>query len=202
MLQKAFVKLEEKETEKALAEINPVLDGGKLDKDAVTILMQELSFYPGYRLYEISAHDFNSGLQRYIVSGPAGNYILDGGNAVFSELNQAAPVTLTKNNICDYLRLYFMTVRGPDGFFRVIESFDDIPWYDEPRQTVRRTISSLISPLTVISEKESLYEIDATILYKQCLYSVRFQITQDGLIRPAQEKLLIEELDVKDDLFS
>ena len=53
MLQDALVKLDQEESAALLQEINPRLEGGPFAPGTVTILGQELSFYPGYRFQAV-----------------------------------------------------------------------------------------------------------------------------------------------------
>ena len=57
MLQDALIKLDPQESESVLLEINPKLQGGAFAPASVTILGQEVPFYPGYRFLDMADYE-------------------------------------------------------------------------------------------------------------------------------------------------
>lgn len=201
MFQKAFTKLEDEETEKLLADLNPALEGSDFTSDSVSLFAQDLSFYPGYRLFDLTSHDQVPAARRLVVYKPGTVMVLDGTNTPIQELNKEAPLEIDHKTVLDYVRFYFDSVRGPKGFFRVIESLDDIPWYEEPPQSVRRSMSGMIKPVSLSGKKnETPYEVHLTLLYSGALFETGVCIDKTGEIRQIKENLLLESLSVIDEI--
>jgi len=56
-----------KKNQTVVENINPVLEGGTFDPETVTILAQNLSFYPGCRFLDVADFSAVPALQRFVV---------------------------------------------------------------------------------------------------------------------------------------
>jgi len=200
MSQDAFVKLNKKESQAILKEVNPAVEGGKFNPDTVTILAQDLSFYPEYRFLDVADFSTMPAFQRFVVVGCDKCTVLNGTNEPIYELNKKIPVKLNKDNVIEYVRFFFNQVRGRSGRFTIIESIDDIAWREEPAPAVRKAIGQLLEPLELLGADAKGFRVEARMLSKSALYRVRINIGSDGQIgMPEDMELLIEDMPVFDD---
>lgn len=200
MTQDAFVKLNKKESQAILKEVNPAVEGGKFNPDTVTILAQDLSFYPEYRFLDVADFSTMPAFQRFVVVGRDRCTVLNGTNEPIYELNKKIPVKLNKDNVIEYVRFFFSQVKGRSGRFTIIESIDDIAWREEPAPAVRKAIGQLLEPLELLNADGKGFRVEARMLSKSSLYRVTMTVGNDGQIgMPEDMELLIEDMPVFDD---
>jgi hypothetical protein len=201
MAQDAFTKLDKKESQDVVASINPVLEGGAFDAETVTVLAQDLSFYPGCRFLDVADFSAVPALQRFAVYGPGRAVLLNGTNEPIYQLNKDVPLSLNDGNIFDYVRFFFGHVRGRHGRFIITESVEDIAWREEPPPAVRKAVGQLLEPLELASAADGTYKLAARILFRDSLFKATITVQPDGNVGISQEELLIEDIPVLDDTF-
>jgi hypothetical protein len=200
MFQDAYVKLDRLETEDLLSDLTGKLDGGAFDPQSSIVMARALSFYPGYKFYDVADHKTLPPARRFVIKKNKETTILDFTNTAIYDLNQRAPIQLNKDNIADYARFFFSFVRGRHGKFIIIESIDDIPWREEPPPAGRKAVAKMIAPVTFqgISVDGSYY-LTAQMLFKDSLFGADIYILPNGQVKISGEKLLIEDMPVLDD---
>lgn len=204
MYQDAFQKLDQDETEKFLNRAQPHLDGIGFNIVNVTVLSHALPFYEGYTFYDIG--DFSSAkpLHRYIIANDDHISVLDWTNTPIHKLNKDAPLALNEENLGDYVRFYFSYVRGDKGKFILCENVDDIPWKDDPPPSSRKSVGSMITPLTLVEGhgNDGEFHLEGTICFKNGLFKVDMIVQSDGMLEITNQELLLEDLPILDDVFN
>lgn len=200
MFQDAFLKLDRQECETLLEEIAPAIKGGKFSAETVTVLGQEISFYPGYRFLDIADHSLTPPPRRFVIHKPGDVVVLDWTNEPIYALNERAPLVLTEETVVEYARFFFTYIRGRHGRFIVTETVDDISWKEEPPPAARKAIGGVLEPLQLLSaDKEGVYHLGASLLFKDSLFKAQIHVTPQGQVSLTDETLLIENMPVTDD---
>ena len=203
MYQEAFTKLELAEIATILDALNPKFDGTIFDPVETTILTQDISFYPGYRLLDIADHAQMPPLRRYVLYKSADEFqILDFTNGPIYTLNLKLPINLNADTVIDYVRFFFSYVRGRHGRFIITEGVDDINWKDDPPPTARKAIGKMLMPVSLEEEtKDGNYQMKACMVFKDSLFKSTIQCDSKGYVALSDEELLVEDIPVLDDTF-
>ena len=202
MYQEASTKLELDEIAVILDKLNPEFDGSVFDPVETTILAQELSFYPGYRLLDISDHAAMPPLQRFALYSNSDFMILNFSNEVIYTLNQKLPINLNEKNVTDYVRFFFTYVRGRHGRFVITENTDDIAWKESPPPAARKAVGTMLMPVTLENiGRESDYQLSATMVFKDSLFKSKIKVDAKGFVSLSDEELLVEDMPVLNDTF-
>ncbi len=202
MFEEAFIRLDAQECETVLGDINPALEGGDFDSGSVTILGQELSFYPGYRFLDMADYEVTPHFRKFVIYKPGAVIVLDWTNKPLYELNNKAPLELTKETIADYVRFFFTYVRGPHGKFSIIETVDDISWSEEPPPAARKSLGKMLQPVMINGKNgDNSFHLTACLMFKGTLYKASIFVTKDGRITVSDEEIIIDDMPVADDIF-
>ncbi len=206
MMQDAYVKLARAETETILAALNPLFEGGAFEAETSVIMAKPLSFYPGYRLLDITEHKNMTPARRFVIlkngKKPIAeeSTIIDFTNLPIYQLNSQVPISITQENIIDYLRFFFSYVRGRHGRFLVVESVDDIPWREEPPPAARKAVAKMIHEVQLNGVgSDGAYQISAQMMFKDSLFKADIAILPSGQVTIGNEQLLVEDMPVLDD---
>lgn len=200
ILEGAFIKLEPAECENALAEINPALAGGPFDPASVTMLGQELAFYPGYRFLDIADYEATPHLRKFVIYRPGEVHVLDWTSAPIYALNGSAPLHLTLETAADYVRFFFTYTRGPHGRFMIVENVDDIIWDADPPPAARKAIGNMLQPVNIVENKAGNgFDLTACLLFGNILYSAIIEIEPGGRVSLRDEQILADDMPVRDD---
>lgn len=203
MFKDAFIKLDSKKTAKMVELINPHLDR-PYAADSVTIMVHDLSFYPGYFLVELADHSENPPVGRAVICNDKGAvHVLDWTNAPIFALNETIPVSLDNDDkIMDYARFFFAYVRGRHGRFLIVDTVDDIDWREEPAPAGRKALGKMIEPLHIKKkDADGTTILPAAIVFRDSLFAGEIYVQRDGTIEMKNEELLVEDIPVADDTF-
>lgn len=200
MYKEAFSKLELAEVATIMDKLGPELEGAVFDPLETTVLAQDITFYPGYRLLDIADHSQQPPRRRFVIYSPARHFIVDFSNEPIYAFNRELPIALNESNIDDYVRFFFNHVRGRHGRFIIVEGIDDINWKNDPPMTARRAIGKMIAPVTLerIDEKGH-YHLRVCIIFKDSLFRSAVRVEPSGLVSLSDEELLVEDIPVFDD---
>lgn len=198
----AFKKLEGPQAEILLEEVNPKLEGSRFDSSTATIMVHDLSFYPGYRFVEIANHEVNPPIIRNVIQKDKDIIVLDWTNEPIYLLNEKAPIKLDMNSAVDYVRFFFTYIRGRHGRFFITETVDDIRWREEPPPAARKAIGKLLAPLQITDVKDDgTFLLAANMMFKDSLFKTKVELKPNGRVELFDEELVIEDVPVEDDLF-
>ncbi len=201
MYREAFEKLELDEVATILDQVAPLLDGVQFDPIETTIMAVAVPFYKNFRFLDIADHTHMPSSHRYVMYSPQKSRAIDFTNEPIYALNEDVPIQLNYDSVRDYVRFFFTYVRGKHGRFLVIENIDDINWKEDPPPASRRTIGKMIMPVTLKTiEPDGIFRLEATMLFKDCLFKGDISVTPAGLVTLENEQLLVEDLPVVDDI--
>ena len=207
MFKKAFEKLELDAVAVILAAVNDHFDGGGFDPVETTIMAIDVPFYPGYKFLDITDASLSPARKRFaLVKSEAGSVVshvvvLDWTNEPIYILNQQAPIRLTADNIAEYVRFFFTYVRGKHGRFIVTENVDDINWKEDPPPQARKAITKMLLPVVLKEEKAGNFYLEITMMFRDSLFKADVEVQPNGLVSLSNEKLLVEDMPVRDDTF-
>lgn len=200
MYQEAFQKLEKKDIETLLERINPLLEGCTFEPSQTTIMAQKISFYPGYRYFDIADYSSVPPAQRFVIDDGSETIILDWTNAPLYALNEKLPIVLNEDTVTNYVRFFFDHVRGTNGRFLIAENIDDIRWRDDPPPAARKSIGQMIVPLSFKdTDRKGNFVVSMTVVFKDSLVKCDAIVTPNGEIDLANEEVLVEDMPVLDD---
>jgi hypothetical protein len=199
MYTESFETLSPSETKKALERLNPLFDGARFDSDDTTILAGDLPFYPGCRLLHIAHHSVNPPLERFVVSGPDRDTVLNFTNEAVYALNEAVPLSLTESTVEEYVRFFFAHVQGPQGRFLIVDGVDDIGWIEDPPPAARKAVGGMIAPLSLRAvHKDGRFELEGCMTFRDALFKATIMVAPDGRIALEDESILIEDMPISD----
>ncbi len=201
MFDQAFTKLEIEEVAGLVDEINKQVDGTIFDALETTIMSVDVPFYPSHRFLDVADHQTNPPLQRYVLQKKETQdfTILDWNYKTIYKVNEESPITVTDENVFDYIRFYFRYVKGRHGRFIVCESTDDINWKDEPPSDIKNALNKQISPLQLKEKrKDGVYIVHAFMMLKDALFEVDVYAEPSGRITMADHEIIMEDIPVLD----
>ena len=202
MFDEAFEKYDLDQVALILDELADDLKPAVFDPIATDIAHVPLSFYPGYHLLHIKSTDTQKGLERYCVYKRGSYRILNYKNDVVYALNEMVPIKLLGVTVLDYVAFFLKFVKGPHGFFHLIQSVDDIAWREEPPMQARKSIADMITPLTLkkvgSGEARDTYFCAATVMFKDGLFTCDITVDPKGFVKIDNQELLIEDMPVYD----
>lgn len=197
-----FIKLDLLECETVLEEVNPALKGSHFHPATVTILSQDIRFYPGYRLLDLADYETTPNIRKFVLYKPGHVVVLNWTNEPLYGLNAKAPIQLDESTVSDYVRFFFTYVRGKHGRFIITESAEDVMWRDEPPPAARKAIGKMLEPLHIVErDAQGGFKLSARMMFKDSLFKTAVNVKADGLVNLADEELLIEDMPVIDDTF-
>ncbi|MGQ0526682.1 MAG: hypothetical protein ACT4OY_01410 [Alphaproteobacteria bacterium] len=201
MYKEAFEKLELADVATILDQVAPLLSGVQFDPIETTIMGVNVPFYKNFRFLDIADHTHMPSSHRYVLHSPQKSVVLDFTNGPIYALNESIPIELNYDSVRDYVRFFFTYVRGRHGRFLIVENIDDINWKEDPPPASRRTISKMIIPVTLKTvDPDGTFQLEATMLFKDCLFRGDITVTPAGLVTLENEQLLVEDLPVVDDI--
>ena len=202
MYQESFTKLELEEIATILDILNPQFEGVDFDPLETTILAHDVSYYPGYRFFDIADHTVNPPLQRFAFwKAPDDYVVLTFSNEPIYALNKSLPIVLNEDNVAEYVRFFFTHVRGRHGRFIIAENVDDINWREDPPPSARKAIGQMIEPVTLQKSHEGSHDLVACMIFKDSLFRSKVKVDPQGFVSLSDEELLVEDMPVLDDTF-
>ncbi|WP_332673402.1 ankyrin repeat domain-containing protein [Aromatoleum sp.] len=162
-----------------------------------------LPFYPAHsvRLLRLSDPAWPPDSHAYYLVAPARHsddpaYLhLDGTSPPIHAVNAQAPIALTPDLVCDYLRFFCFFVRGDEGPFIVAESIEqpEIPPLPEQRRT---EVDRQLRPAHYWGSNpdDGAYRASATIYYGSALFFADFLISANGKIEMVTDVTVLSDL--------
>jgi hypothetical protein len=207
MMNEAFVKMDEKESETYVKALSPSLEHGAFLGDHITVLSQDLAFYPGYRLLDIGDYGVMPPVRKFAVCKKDKNgldvHMIDGTPAPIQALNAKGALVLDTLTVIPYVKFYYDYVRGAKGRFQIIQSIDDIQWLEEPPPAARQALGKMIAPMDLIDAAHLPLKADfilkASMIYRDSLFSCHIHVSEAGAVSISDEEMHIEDMPLLDD---
>lgn len=204
ILEHDYRQLNKREAASILKAINPVIELADFDADSCFIYAQDLAFYPGYQLLDITTHDGGPVKRVFAIYQDDDHFeVLDWSNKAIYRLNDRVPVQLDRDNVYDYVRMFFTLVKGRKGRFRIVESVEDLDWKDDPPPSARKAIGDMLMPLTLVSatpdNHDSAYHLRGVFNHRDMLFQSDVHVSTYGRVRMDNEEILVENLPIFDE---
>ncbi len=185
---------------KLMTTLNQHIQPVSFDPEQTTVRFRNLPFYKNVKFYELTDLTAVPAARKYALANDENVYMVNWTNGPIYEVNQDAPIELSRENVADYVRFFFSYVRGRHGRFIVVESFDDIKWLNEPPQQGRKVMQDLLHPVTFIAEDDEAFTLEALMLFKDSLFRTLVHVKKDGTVDMTDEELKIEGMPVVQDV--
>ena len=162
-----------------------------------TVEKTTLPFYKkkGVNLIRIRKYDRNL----YVIENKNNLVILNGKSEDIHRLNKLIPISLTSENVLDYLRFFCFFVRGKEGPFFIAEGMDiyDIP--KELQDDEKEKVAKFLRPaqLTRINIREGFYFVVATVFYSDAIFYSDFKVYNSGMVEMLHDTPVISNLSKK-----
>jgi SpoVK/Ycf46/Vps4 family AAA+-type ATPase len=154
-----------------------------------------LPFYAEYRLCSLPDRERTRLLLGLWKDGDF--KLLDDTNGPIYRANQQAPIQLSADNVCSYAIFFFDLVRGPHGYFTILESPDEVQWLPTASAADNAKLGAQIKPPTCNGVAEDgRYLVNARVLFKDALFETNIRIARDGTIELTDEDLLSDKLPI------
>ena len=204
MFDEAYTKLELDEIASILDVLNNQIDGSTFDPLQTAILALGLSYYPDYRFLSIADHTTIPPLQRFVFqkNGAMEFTIIDWDYKTIHKLNGEVPISLSEENVIEYVRFYFGHVKGRYGQFIICETADHIQWKEEPSSEIKKSLNQALSPLELAEKREDgVYVINAFMMLRDALFGVQIFVQPNGKVTMSDHEIIMEDIPVLDKTF-
>ncbi len=189
--------------------INPKITTSPFESAQTKAISHSLPFYPAFQFVEMRKANANPPLKLNLFApidyknwDEENVCLLDGTNSIFYRLNKEIPILLNKSTVHSYVTFFFAYVRGAQGQFQILSSIDDIQWHEAPGPSGIKALSKMIAPLKIIEQNDDEYILKSTILFKDSLFESDIHVAQNGMIALKDQKILVEDLPVVDQILS
>lgn len=200
MFRDAFKKIEGEEAAALLARIAPKLAFSTFDPTRASVMSHPLSFYPDYHFLEIADHTQSPPKVSCVIYKDNDVTPVTWNNEPIYALNARAPITLSRDNIAEYVKFFFTYVRGKHGRFLIAENVDDIDWREDPPPAARKAIAKMLLPLTIKERgADGSYKLSACMMFRDSLFQADITVSPSGAVELSNEELLVEDMPVMDD---
>lgn len=122
-------------------------------------------------------------------------YRLNGTSPPIHQLNAIAGITVTAENVLDYLRFFSFFVRGDEGPFYIAESIDDPAMPQDMDPTTRSVVEGTVRPASFEGmTKEGHYACDAVVFYSNALFIANFEVQGSGMCAMTNDEPIAGDL--------
>ncbi|MEM6810903.1 MAG: hypothetical protein AAF549_00370 [Pseudomonadota bacterium] len=209
MFDDAYQELDDQNREVLFRLLSAVMDGSPYDPSLTKTLYHALPFYPHHIIVEANENHGNGQsrmttaiLPDDMTSWSADNLtLLDGTNVPIYKLNESVPVRIDQHTVTYYIQFFFLYVRGEQGIFDVIQSVEDIKWFEAPAPAGKVALSKMIEPLQIREAKPEAITVKANIIFKDSLFESDITVQSNGLVTLSNQEILVEDLPIIDQNF-
>ncbi len=182
-----------------LDQISPIEGKYRVSADSTQVHWRKLPFYQDDSAALIRVRDPNWINQKLVIYYMVHNgmpYRLNGTSPPIHDLNSKVPITITDDNVLEYLRFFCFFVRGEEGPFYIAETMDDPNMPED--QATRSVVGGTIRPATYEGKNEKGYYLcDAVVFYSNALFIANFEIQPGGMIEMLDDEPIAGELPAK-----
>ncbi|MEA1938294.1 MAG: hypothetical protein U9N14_04305 [Pseudomonadota bacterium] len=196
-----MTKIEPEKAAVIFGEVNPHFEPIPMSEETTVLRSRSLPFYADMKLYAFTDYSTVPPVTKYALYRPGEVHVINWTNGPIYDVNECAPVQLTKENVADYARFFFSMVRGQHGRFRVVEQMNDVPFLEDPSDEISGNIAEMIHPIFhEAPDGKSAFVLNATFLFQDALFSSKVGVNKDGSINLYDETLLLEDLPARADI--
>lgn len=162
-----------------------------------TFYVKTLPFYSDFKLITFIDLSFSPYLEIRLLDNGEKTFVLDGTQQPFYEANAISPLLLTEDNVFQYAMLVLGNTQKNDNSFRLVTSIDDIYFSQEPTKEQYELIESSIRT-TKIKHEDGSFKIKTTLLFDDTVAKVVIRVSNDGKVEIAKEKLLLNNMPIRE----
>jgi len=184
-----------------LDQINPVDGRYKVSASSTQVQWRTLPFYDSVALIRVKDPNWvNKKLCIYYLTDQGKLFRLNGTSPPIHDVNAAAPVKITEQNVLEYLKFFCFFVRGEEGPFYIAESMSDPNMPSEMDEATRSVIEGALRPASFEGMSEQgHYMCEALVFYSNALFTANFAVQPTGMIEMLDDEPIFGELPVRVD---
>ncbi len=176
--------------------INPFLGEYALPAGTSLVRVAKLSFYVNYQFYELVDIREQQPKSMFALHNPQGGedstFVLDWTNRPIYTANEHDPINLKAENIGDYVSFFFACVQGPYGPMTVVENLDTPPdAAEDVRQAIKDIMKMTPPRVTNVDRTTGTFTVYAGMLFKDCIFKTKMEVSSNGLIQILDHELAI-----------
>lgn len=184
-----------------IEQINPI-DGKFRATPDTKVSWRTLPFYERVVLIRVKDSSWApQNLNIYYLTLDGNLFRLNGTSPPIHEVNAAAPIKITDDNVLEYLRFFCFFVRGEEGPFLIVEDMSnpDLPKnMDAKTQTV---VSGTVRAANYEGKNEQgFFLCDGVVFYSNALFIANFAVQPGGMIEMLDDEPIAADLPVKVDV--
>lgn len=184
-----------------LEQINPIDGKYKVSGETTQVAWRALPFYEQVVLVRVKDTSWPSRkLTIYYLTMEGNLYRLNGTSPPIHEVNAAAPVKITEENVLDYLRFFCFFVRGEEGPFLIAEDLQnpDLPQELDPQS--RAILEGTVRPASFEGMNElGHFLCEGVVFYSNALFIAHFGVQPGGMIEMLDDDPIAADLAVRVD---
>ncbi|MCK5296564.1 MAG: hypothetical protein KAJ75_06715 [Alphaproteobacteria bacterium] len=167
------------------------------DEKTSRLFCKDLPFFENYQLLKATEYSAHPPLSMRFLFNGSDVIKLNGTKKPILDVCKKDSLSITKNNIISYVKFFLDNVTAKEGSFQIIESIDDITFFENTTPKEKTAINKNILPIEILSVKEKAFKITASLLYSKCLYHATLKINKNGTVNIAKEKPVLTNLPVR-----
>lgn len=182
-----------------LQSINPISGKHTANAQSAKVEWAQLPFYSNIALVRISDSSWSGDIGPFWFLAKQGQmFHLDGTSAPIHDANEAGPISVTEENVINYLRFFCFFVHGDEGPFYIVEDLADSA-LDQGKMddATKGVVEGSIVPAALEGKDDNgQFVTSAIVLYGDALFSARFAMTTDGMIEMTDDDPIAGDLPV------
>ena len=183
-----------------LEQINPIGGKHKVSPQTAQVHWRNIPFYNGLAMIRVVDSLWpNKKLRIYYLTEQGNLYRLNGTSPPIHEVNNKGFVTVTEENVLDYLRFFCFFVRGEEGPFLISEDAND-PLLPEMDEATKNAFANVLRPASYEGKDEKgNFRCDAVVFYSNALFLANFSIQPTGMIEMLDDEPILADLPIRVD---
>jgi len=163
----------------------------------------ELPFYPDFDWYDVVDKRESPARHAYYLLGPDEAHALNGTPDPILKLNQRGALSLVQADAALYLEFYCTNVHAARGRFLVLDSADEIEWFEVPEDSFMEDLRGRVAPPRICEPPEGRTPspescfLEAEVIYADQLFTCPFRLDLTvGQVDMLDEHALASDLPV------
>jgi hypothetical protein len=177
-----------------LKTVSSSADSAVFSEQLTEVTWKNLSFYNNLKRYRLTNYATLPCFTMDYLGDPDSEkfYPLDGLANTIYDANEQDKISLTKENIIDYLDFFFDQVQGPDGDIYLIKTPQDLPMLSSLPENQQQSVIEHHKGLVVNSDiKPGEFHVTGTLYYDGSLISAMINVQESGKLAIQDQTLLL-----------
>ena len=153
-----------------------------LAEDRTRLRRKSLSFYPGCDFYAVTSFNTTPPTTRYAVAKGGIVKLIDWTLDSIGQINQIAPLKLTRETITDYVRFVLEFLKGPSGRFILIESAAELELPRDMPADRLAEIKGKIHGLTAQPVPGGGFRLRGIVMFEDVLLATDMEVAANGTL--------------------